>query len=114
MPFKTGQPRPANAGRKKGSPPCRLAADVRSRLQELGCDPIAGMAMIALAKGTPVAIAQRCYAELAQYAYPKRRAVEISGIDGAAIEVNDNSSALESLKARIAGIAARIGTPPAS
>src|SRR6185503_2272964 len=111
MPFQKGQPRPANAGRKKGST-CKLTADVRTRLQELGCDPIEGLARVGMAaesKGER-AVASRCFAELANYVYPKRRAVEISGIDGAAIEVNDNSSAIESLASRIAGIAARIGT----
>ncbi len=108
MPFVKGMKKVAGSGRKVGTP-CKLASDVRARLQELGCDPIEGMAKLAMDEKTPVAIAQRCHAELAQYVYPKRRAVEISGIDGAAIEVNDNSSAIESLKARIAGIASRIG-----
>lgn len=100
------------SGRKKGQT-CKLSPDVRSKLQEMGYDPIEGLARIAMDDKTPVAIAQRCHAELAQYVYPKRRAVEISGIDGAAIEINDTSSAIESLKARIAGIASRSGTPAA-
>lgn len=113
MPFAKGTPKPKGSGRKKGQI-CRLASDVRARLQELGCDPIEGQALIAMDADVPVAIRQRCFAELSQYVYPKRRSVEISGIDGAAIEVNDNSSAIESLKARIAGIASRIGEKPAT
>ncbi len=108
MPFIKGHTKVAGSGRKKGQT-CRLSADVRLKLQELGFDPIVGMVTIAQDPTTERAIVVRVASELAQYVYPKRRAVEISGIDGAAIEVNDNSSAIESLKARIAGIASRIG-----
>ncbi|HZL57798.1 MAG TPA: hypothetical protein VFC21_11975 [Bryobacteraceae bacterium] len=109
MAFVKGTPKPPGSGRKKGQV-CRLAADVRSKLQELGCDPIEGLARLAMDPDSERPIVARCLTELAQYVYPKRRAIEISGIDGAAIEVNDNSSAIESLKTRIDGIASRIGT----
>lgn len=111
MAFVKGHKKVPGSGRKKGQT-CRLAADVRAKLQELGFDPIVGMVTIAQDPDCERAIVVRVAAELAQYVYPKRRSVEISGIDGAAIEVNDNSSAIESLKARIAGIASRIGEKP--
>lgn len=108
MPFAKGTPKPANSGRKKGSI-CKLSADVRSRLEALGCDPIEGMALISLDEKAPVEIRARMNAELAQYCYPKRRAIEHSGPGGNAIEVDHNFSAVERLKSRIAGIAARSG-----
>lgn len=110
MPFQKGMRKVPGSGRKPGQT-CRLAADVRTKLQEMGCDPIEGLARLAMDPKSERPIVARCLTELAQYVYPKRRSVEISGIDGAAIEVNANTSAIESLEARITGIASRIGTP---
>jgi hypothetical protein len=48
-------------------------------LEALGCNPIEGMATIAAdPKNTPE-LRGRMYAELAQYVFPKRRAVEVAG-----------------------------------
>ena len=47
------------------------------------------------------------YAELAQYVYPKRKAVEHSGPGGGPIETNDGS-ARELLLSRINSIAASV------
>ena len=118
MPFAKG--RAKTGGRKRGvkairqtirdpRSPITFSRDVRARLEQLGCDPLEGLARIALAteKSDP-AIARYCYSDLASYLYAKRKAIEISGIDGGPIEINDNT-ALESLAARIAGIAARLG-----
>ena len=66
-----------------------LAALVSARLEELGCDPITGMALIALNENEESAIRVRCYSELAQYVYPKRRAVEHSGPGGGPIQVEN-------------------------
>jgi len=43
----------------------------------LGCDPIAGLAGIAMAPETAPELKVRCYAELAQYVHAKRKAVEL-------------------------------------
>jgi hypothetical protein len=51
------------------------------KLEKLGCDPIEGLAMIALAPDTKLDLKVRCYAELAQYVYPKRKAVDLGGQD---------------------------------
>jgi integrase len=48
------------------------------KLDELGCDPIEGMAAIAMNTSTTPELKVRCYSELAQYAYPKRKAVDLS------------------------------------
>jgi len=69
-------------GRKTGTPNKRTV-EIAARLEELGCDPIEGMARIAMnPKHTPD-LRGRMYAELAQYLYPKRKAL--------AIEPPDNS-----------------------
>jgi len=100
-------------GRLKGTPN-KLTQEVQHRLAELGCDPIAGMARIAedvtpclvcthglledgrvcgQCQGTgklqsPPELRGRMYAELAQYVAPKRKAIEVSGPDGGAIELS--------------------------
>lgn len=96
-------------GRKAGTPN-KISLDVRAKLSEMGCDPIEGLARVGMAteKDSP-AIAARCYGELANYVHAKRRAVELTGPDGSAIEVNANSSALQALEDRIDGIAQRLG-----
>lgn len=105
MPFVKGQPRPPNAGRRKGSVP-KINQAVSEKLAALGCDPIEGMARIALDSKNPIEIRAKMYSELSQYVHPKRRAVEISGPGGTAVELN--VSGLELLKSRIDSIATRV------
>jgi hypothetical protein len=71
------------AGRKKGVPNKRNL-EIVERLLELGCDPIEGMALIAQDKNNTPELRGRMYAELAQYMFPKRKAIEHTG------EVNHN------------------------
>lgn len=68
----------AGAGRKKGARN-RRTADIEERLQALGCDPIEGMARIALNPKNPVALRGRMFAEIAQFVAPKLRAIEHAG-----------------------------------
>jgi len=49
-----------------------------ARLESLGCDPIEGLAKIAIDPETKLDLRVRCYAELAQYIYPKRKALDLS------------------------------------
>jgi len=69
-------------GRKPGTPNKRTA-EVVARLESLDCDPIEGMVRIAeeeMAKEDgDRALAGSMYRELAQYVFPKRRAVEVGG-----------------------------------
>lgn len=90
-------------GRTKGTPN-KLTSDARSRLEALGCDPIEGMAVIAMDANNPMDLRGRMFAELAQYVYPKRKAVEHTGPGGGPIE--HAISAGELLADRIASIAA--------
>jgi hypothetical protein len=67
----------------------RTTLDLIERLAELKCDPIEGMASIAADPKSSPETRGRMYAELAQYVYPKRKAIEVGGIDGgqSALEV---------------------------
>ncbi len=107
MPFVKGGARPKGAGRKKGSVG-KLSLQVLTRLEELGFDPIMQMVEIANDKGAPLELRGKMAAELAQYVWPKRKAVEHSGPGGAPIEMN--VSARELLARRIAGLIERRGT----
>jgi hypothetical protein len=69
--------RTSGQGRPKGSLNKRNL-DVVERLAKMRCDPIAGMARIAMNRRNPLDIRSRMYAELAQYVAPKRRALEHS------------------------------------
>jgi len=65
-------------GRQRGTPN-RATRDVAERFQALGCDPIEGMAALAMDPSSPPELRGRMYSELAQYIAPKRKAVEYSG-----------------------------------
>ena len=68
-------------GRQKGTPN-KATQDVVARLNELGCDPIEGMAALALDTTNTAELRGRMFAELAQYIAPKRKAVEHSAEPG--------------------------------
>ena len=51
-------------------------------LDEFGCDPIEGMATIALEAQNSVELRARMFSDLAQYVAPKRRAIDHSASDG--------------------------------
>lgn len=73
-------------GRTAGTPNKRTA-DVIERLERLGCDPIEGMARIAMDVENPPELRGRMYAELAQYVAPKRRALDVGGADAPPISI---------------------------
>jgi len=68
-------------GRTAGTPNKRTL-NVMERLDELGCDPIEGMAKIALDPQNPIELRARMFSDLAQYVAPKRRAIDHSGSEG--------------------------------
>ena len=105
MPFVKGHAK--IAGRKKGT---GNRATVAAILDELGCDPIEGMALLANDKKTKPELRGRMFAELAKYRWPQLKAIEMSGPGGGPIELHD--SAREELLGRISGLAARIGPSP--
>lgn len=76
-------------GRKKGTPN-KKTSTIQEKLDALDCDPI--IAMVKLAKeahqGGDLPLAGSMYKELAQYVYPKRKAVELTGKDGGDIGID--------------------------
>jgi len=66
-------------GRQKGTPNKRTQ-EALEILAELDCDPIEGMARIAKDEANSPELRGRMLAELAGYAYPKRKAVEVTNI----------------------------------
>lgn len=110
MPFVRGQARPAGSGRKAT---VANKATVQAKLASLKCDPIEGMARIAMDQGpdgqpipgNSVQLRGRMYSELAQYLFPRLRSVEHSGPAGGPMELN--VSGVELLKSRIDRIAER-------
>jgi hypothetical protein len=70
------KPGERRGGRQRGAP--KRTLDVIERLAALRCDPITGMARIALNKKNSVELRARMFAELAQFVAPKRKALEHS------------------------------------
>src|SRR5919109_1554618 len=71
------KPGERRGGRQKGTPNKRTLV-VTERLEALGCDPIEGMARIAMDENTELSLRAQMYKELAQYAAPKKT-IEVSG-----------------------------------
>ena len=69
-------------GRQKGTPN-KATADIAARLEALGCDPIEGMARLALDEENSPELRGKMFSELAQYVAPKRKAIEHSAGPGA-------------------------------
>lgn len=69
--------RTSGQGRPKGSLN-KATVDIAEKLAKLRCDPLIGMARIAMNRKNPLELRGRMFAELAQYVAPKRRAVEHS------------------------------------
>ena len=72
MPGVSGNSRGPDKGYKKLK--TRL---VEEKLAELKCDPIEGMVVLAQDETTNIGVRAKLYSELANYVYPKRRAVEL-------------------------------------
>jgi hypothetical protein len=72
-------------GRAKGTPN-RKTVEITELLAALECDPVEGMARIAMDDANAPELRGRMYAELAQYLYPKRRATEIRTDDGPTVQ----------------------------
>lgn len=105
MPFTRGTPKPPGSGRKKGNGTKQYRGTVEQILAEHDCNPIAGLADIAKDKAIEPGVRVRAYGELAQYVYPKRRAIELSGPEGGPIEHDINPTDL--LEQRLEDLAGR-------
>ena len=80
---------PKTGGRRKGTPN-KGSLTVAEKMELLGCDPIAGMVDIAMNVKNSPETRGRYYSELAQYLYPKRKALEISDEQSTDFNVNTN------------------------
>jgi hypothetical protein len=76
---KGGRPlgHPKTGGRQKGTPN-RATQDVAEKIAALGCDPIEGLAKIAMDGKNSAELRARCYMDLAQYVHPKRKPVDVA------------------------------------
>jgi hypothetical protein len=88
-------------GRAAGTPN-RKTREVTELLESLGCDPIEGMARIAMNEQRSPELRGRVYAELSTYLYPKPRAVEVSGAKGDPIEFSIAEELRAARNARLA------------
>jgi len=76
---------PKTGGRQRGTPNKATRA-VAEKLEALGCDPILGMARIAMDEKNSAETRGRYYGELAQYVHAKRKPIDDS--DGEVASVN--------------------------
>lgn len=82
---RTKEMRPAKKpGNKPNMPsprrrPNKRTVEAIELLESLNCDPLEGMARIAMDLNNSPELRGRMYAELAQYVHPKKKAVEVSG-----------------------------------
>lgn len=93
MPGGGSKPGERRGGRKRGTPNRRtiLGESVRKRLEDLGLDPIAVLAVIAQGVKYPADIRCRAAAELARYVWPRRGAVELTGPAGGPVRVEGDA-----------------------
>ena len=69
---------PKTGGRKSGIPN-RQTREISELLESLGHNPIEAMVQTATDPNASLELRGRMNAELAQYVYPKRKAVEVAG-----------------------------------
>lgn len=89
MPFKKGEPRPANSGRKKGSINKRTLDDLYAMCEKSGVEPF--QVFLDLTKSRDEGIKLNAAKEAAKYLYFQRRAIETSGPGGGPIEVESSA-----------------------
>jgi len=83
--------RPGNVGRPKGLPKTggrkpgirnRDIASIWEMLDELKCDPLRGLAEIAIDPTVDKKLRARCYSDIGQYVYARRQSVAITDANG--------------------------------
>ena len=98
MPWPKGKPRgskPPGAGRKKGTPNKRTV-EIEELFRRHHFNPIERMIELCNKPRVPLEIKAQFLKELAQYGWPKRKAVEHSGmvsVDAGIIDLSDPLSA---------------------
>jgi len=80
-------------GRQAGTPNKRTI-EIQEILAELNCNPIEGMARIAMDEKNSPELRGKMYSELAQYVAPKRKAIEVQEVwDGDLSKLTDEQLA---------------------
>lgn len=74
-------------GRAAGTPNKRTQ-DLMERLDQLGVDPVNGLAAIATDEGAPLELRARVQIELMSYLYPKRKALDVTGSEQQSISIS--------------------------
>lgn len=64
-------------GRQRGTPN-KATRDVAEKLAALGCDPLEGLASLAMDRRNTPELRRQCYNDLMPYAYSKRRPIDVS------------------------------------
>lgn len=77
MGFQPGKPRPKNAGRRKGTPN-KATQTLMEKCDAKGIDIFEAM-LECCTESNNLLDRFRMYSEIAQYLYPKRRAMEVTG-----------------------------------
>lgn len=88
-----GAPKGTRRGGRKKGVANKKTQDVIDRLNDLGCDPIAGLAEIAM-NSAEETLRLQANKELAQYIAPKRKAVEITGDGSLVISLESDAKSL--------------------
>lgn len=70
----------AGPGRSVGSK--NLTTQIREKLKEIGCDPVLGLAQIAMNEKNPLRVRESAYTTLYKSIVPTLRSVEITGEEG--------------------------------
>lgn len=102
MPFKKGDPKPANSGRKKGAPN-RATKTARQIMDAAGFNPIR-RAMTLYNTTDDLSIKAAMLKLLVKHAYPELKAIEISGDPDKPIYLADAEARrrrIEELQARL-------------
>jgi hypothetical protein len=88
MPGGGSKPGERRGGRQKGTGN-KDKAELQRKLRLLGCDPIEGMALIAVNPENPIELRAKMFAELAGYVEAKRKAIEHAGEGGGPLLVTE-------------------------
>ncbi len=87
MPFQKG--RTKTGGRPNGTPrKVRLAVAVAEKLEELGFDPLLHAHKLIHDPKTPVEVAAKLTIDIMGFVWPKKKAVEHTGLDGTTLVSN--------------------------
>ena len=85
MPFKKGDPKPQNAGRKAGTPN-KATQDLFAICEKHGVNVFESMVILAVQAEEPKEKFQRLET-IAKYLYPQRKAVEVSADENSGFKI---------------------------